>query len=292
MDPSQIKPFLPASSKPSRAAIFLSGSGSNAERILDRVKAHADAPLEVVVLVTDRPERSRAREIAAAYDLPVVANDIREFYQARGCKRVSIATPEGRALREQWTDALRRQLSLHDIDFGIFAGFVPLTNLTGDFPCLNVHPGDLTYLKDGERYLVGLHTVPIERAILDGLDHLRTSVIIAEPYGNSSDMDSGPILGLSPAVPIDLQGRPLAELTAIAARRPEKRPPGGYKDELESIAAANQDLLKEGGDWVVFPPAVLEFAANRFGTLNDQLCYQGQPVQTVEYDVDSATPRV
>ena len=174
------QPYLATTAHPARMAIFLSGSGSNAERILQQWQAAEAPPFEVVTLVTDRPERSRAFEIGRAFDLPVIANDIREFYRSGGCTRVTLATAEGRSLREKWTDALRRQLADYRIDFGVFAGFIPLTNITGDFPCLNVHPGDLTYLKGGERYLVGLHTVPIERAILEGLDHLRTSVIIAE----------------------------------------------------------------------------------------------------------------
>ena len=45
----------------------------------------------------------------------------------------------------------------------------------------------------------------IERAILEGLDELRSSVIVALPYtGSGGDMDNGPILGLSPAVPVTL----------------------------------------------------------------------------------------
>jgi hypothetical protein len=140
-----------------------------------------------------------------------------------------------------------------------------LTNMAEDFPCLNVHPGDLTYLRDGKRHLVGLHTVPIERAILAGLTALRSSVIVATPFhGDGSDMDSGPILGMSPPVPVDLQGTSVEALRTIAAERPAARPPGGYGDLLERIAAHNQRLLKEGGDWIVFPPVVFLVAQGRF----------------------------
>ena len=289
------QPYLATTSQPARVAIFLSGSGSNAERILQQWRAAAAPTFEVVTLVTDRPERSRACEIGRAFDLPVVANDIGEFYRSGGSTRVTLATAEGRSLREKWTDALRRQLADCRIDFGVFAGFIPLTNITGDFPCLNVHPGDLTYLKDGERYLVGLHTVPIERAILEGLDHLRTSVIIAEPYEDRDDMDSGPILGLSPPVGIDLAGRHPDELRTIAAERPARRPPGGFGDALEEIAIANQERLKEGGDWIVLPPVVFDFAAGNFAIDTDDLYYRGQAgwerIQTVEYSDGGAAPR-
>lgn len=264
-----IRPFLSlAAGRCPRAAVFLSGSGSNAERLLEDLAAPAaDAPYQIAVLVTDAPAASRAVEIGTRFAIPVVANDIRAFYRERGEARVTLATPRGRELRELWTAQLRLQIAPFQIDFGILAGFVPLTNITGDFPCLNVHPGDLTYLKNGQRHLVGLHTVPIERAILEGLDHLRSSVIVALPYtGRGDDMDNGPILGISEPVPIDLRESTLDALRALAARRPSPRPPGGYGDRLEEIACLNQDRLKRGGDWVVFPKAVRTFAQGGYGT--------------------------
>ncbi|MDT8391526.1 MAG: hypothetical protein RRC34_13570 [Lentisphaeria bacterium] len=285
-------PFLDNSRdvKPS-AAIFLSGGGSNAEKILEACSTAGEkAPFKVVVLVTDRPGSSRADEIGRSYGIPVVALDIRAFYRERGQSRVSIATPEGRAVREAWTDELRSALREHAPDFGILAGFVPLTNITGDFPCLNVHPGDLTYEKDGRRYLIGLHTMPVERAILDHLPAMRSSVIIAVPYtGGGDDMDSGPILGVSGPVPIDLRGETVDSLRAIARERPAKRPVGGYKDRLEAVAEVNLERLKIGGDWEVFPKVVFDFARGLFGHADggDDLFFRmsgkWMPVETVVY---------
>ncbi len=288
---NDVTPLLPKTSNPkARLGIFLSGSGSNAERILEMARAAgAKAPFEVAVLVTDAPESSRARELGQTYGLPVLENDIRQFYRQRGQTRVSIASEAGQQVREDWTNDLRAQLAPYRLDFGVLAGFVPLTNLVGDFPCLNVHPGDLTYLKGGHRYLVGLHTVPIERAILEGLDYLRSSVILAEPYsGQGEDMDSGPLLGISPEVPIDFQETGPDSLAACLAARPPKRPKGGYADRLEQLAALNQDLLKEQGDWVVFPRVVADFANNRYGLdAGGKLCYRfgckWLPIETVIY---------
>ena len=287
---AQIAPLLKtASNKTPRAAIFLSGSGSNAEKVLQYLKTHAPGtPFEAAALVTDAPDTSRAYELGRLFNLPVIANDIRAFYRKHGCSRMTIATKEGWEIRQKWTLQLEEQLLTHEIDFGVFAGFVPLTNITGTFPCLNVHPGDLTYLKDGERYLVGLHTMPIERAILEGLDSLRSSVIQALPYTGEQDMDSGPILGVSEAVPIDLQGTDRDMLRDCAARRPAQRPKGGYKDRLEAVAKHNQTRLKENGDWTVLPPVVVDFAQHRFGINADgQLHYRigrrWHPVDTVMY---------
>lgn len=272
------------------AALFMSGTGSNAERILERCRqAGGQCPLRPVVVVTDCPETSRAREIAAEFDLPLVENDIRAFYRARGLQRMTIQTDEGRAARQAWTDQIRAALEPFDVTFGVLAGFVPLTNLTADFPCLNVHPGDLTYVKDGRRHLVGLHTVPIERAILGGLDSLRSSVIVAQPYeGGGDNMDSGPILGISEAVSIDLDGYRLERLAACLDERPDKRPKDGYGDVLESVARKNLEKLKVNGDWRVFPRVVFDFARGLFGLdAAGELCYRmvnrWHPVETIVF---------
>lgn len=275
-----------------RAAIFVSGSGSNAEKILEYRRASGPPAFDAAAIVTDRPRQSRAEFLAKSYDLPLVTNDIRQFYKKHGEERVSIATPRGQELRAQWTDALREQLAPYGIDFGILAGFIPLTNLVADFPCLNVHPGDLTYVKEGRRYLVGLHTVPIERAILEGLDTLRSSVILADPYsGQGEDMDAGPLLGLSEPVEVELAGRKLSDLQQVVWQRPAKRPRGGYGDDLEEVAFINQERLKKNGDWVVFPRVVADFARNAFGVddqrgLHFRINDRWHPIKTVVYNSD------
>ncbi|MBP5640955.1 MAG: hypothetical protein J6X55_15845, partial [Victivallales bacterium] len=134
-----------------------------------------------------------------------------------------------------------------------------------DFPCLNVHPGDLTYVSNGHRTLVGLHTVPVERAILSGLKYMRSSVIVAQEYtGKGSEMDSGPVLGISSEVPIDFQGYDVDTLLQDQRKRPAVRPKGGYGDVLESVAKANLENLKVHGDWIVLPKVVVDYAAGRY----------------------------
>ena len=289
-------PPVPAGEKP-RVAIFLSGSGSNAEKILERhASEKGGAPFDIVALVTDAPKTSRANELGERFGIPVVAEDIRDFYHARGETRVSIATPAGQAVRKEWTDALRAKLAPLKVTFALFAGFVPLTNLTQDYPCLNVHPGDLTYLKDGQRHLVGLHEIPVERAILDGLDYLRSSVILAGSYsGRGDDMDNGAILGISAPMEMEVPEEELKRFQAIAAGRPARRPVGGFRDELETFASDQQSRLKEAGDWVVFPPVVWDFAADRFyiDSENGALFFRSSgktmlPIQTVEYSSDGS----
>ncbi|MDD3118588.1 MAG: hypothetical protein PHQ27_05390 [Victivallales bacterium] len=286
-----IIPLLDIRRRRPGAAIFLSGSGSNAEKLL--VTNPATRSWQPLVLVTDRPETSRARALAAQFSLPLVELDIAAFYRARGEQKVSLRTVSGRGIRAEWTDELRRLLQPYPIDFGILAGFVPLTNITSDFPCLNVHPGDLTYRKDGIRYLVGLHTLPLERALLEGLTTLRSSVILAQTYtGGGGEMDSGPVLGVSAPIPAELAGYSREQLLAIARARPERLPPGGCHDALTALAERNLEQLKQKGDWVIFPPVVDEFARGNYGVdASGQLYYRHhdhpwQPVLTIEFDAD------
>ena len=266
----------------------MSGSGSNAEKLLESIKRGGNS-WEASMIFTDAPLKSRAAKIAEFYKVPYFELDILEFYRKRGETKVSLASEKGRKIREEWTEEVRKILSPFKVDFGILAGFAPLTNITSDFPCLNVHPGDLTIEEDGRRIFVGLHTVPIEKAIVRNCRTLRSSVIIAQTYtGRGGEMDSGPILGISSPVKIELGESKLEEIKKIYECRPTHRPPGGYKDLLEEIARENQENLKINGDWLVFPPAVKDFASGKFGhDENNFLYYMAdggwEKIKTVEY---------
>ena len=257
-----------------RMAIFLSGSGSNAEKLLSSPEVVQAA--EPVVLVTDAPEKSRASEIAANHNLPVVEFSIREFYRNHGLKSISLATEAGRQARELWTAELRQKLEKFAIDFIVLAGFEPLSNITNDYPCLNVHPGDLSVTDSrGTRLYVGLHSRPIEAAILAGEKSLRASVIIAQSFNDADkDVDNGLLLGISQSMPIDFQGLTLEELKKIKANRPERKPVGGWKDELEALAMRSQNELKISGDHIILPLVVRDFAGKCFAWKDNKLYYR------------------
>jgi folate-dependent phosphoribosylglycinamide formyltransferase PurN len=273
-------------------AIFLSGSGTNAEKILDFwLNEGENCSFIPVCLVTDRPLTCRAEEIASKYQLPLVAEDIKEFYQSKGLETTSLASEEGREVRKEWTTALRQKLSIYKIDFGIFAGFIPLTNITDYFPCLNVHPGDLTsHDENGQRTLVGLHTRPIQKAILEGHESLRSSVIIACAYeGGGVGMDNGLVAGVSTEVKIDWMSKSCEEWIGLYKSRSGSKPVGGWKDEFQDLLNCNLSRLKEAGDWVVFPKVVDDFAQGRFCYSENTLFYKGGkswlPLEVIEYSV-------
>ena len=248
---------------PARTAIFMSGTGTNAAAVL-RYAAVRRRSFQVAALATDAPDSGNAYALGREFKLPVVALDLKKFYLEHGESSIRLDSPHRRELRQLWSDRMYEMLAPYSVELGILAGFVPLTNLTGKFPCLNVHPGDLT-LKDGSgrKLLAGLHILPVERAVLAGFPALRSSVILAQEYtgDGSAEMDTGPVLGVSAPVPVDLMGATVAELRTLAAARVRGVP---VADKLREVAKHNVERLKTAGDHVVLPRAVDDFAAGRF----------------------------
>ncbi|MCM8537642.1 MAG: hypothetical protein NE334_17005 [Lentisphaeraceae bacterium] len=282
--------FEVSEGKLAKTAIFVSGSGTNAEKILEDWQQNKDERHYVpCCIVTDRPERCRAREISEKYKVELVELDIFEFYKSRGLQSISLASEEGRKIREDWTVALYEEIKKYDLDFGIFAGFVPLCNITNYFPCLNVHPGDLTVCNEtGERLLIGLHTLPVHHAFQNGLDHMRSSVIVAKAYEEDGDgMDEGHIIGISEEVLFDFSKISANDLQDTYEQRPKEKPQGGWQDDYQKFLSDNQEKLKVDGDWVVFPSTVADFAEGKFGYIKESLFYKsGQkwlPIDVIEY---------
>ena len=240
--------------KKAKIAIFLSGNGTNALKILEGWYSNkAKCPYEPICLVTDRD--CAAEILAKEFSLPLVKNDIFNFYQSHKINSISIANEKGRKVRQLWTESLKKSIKDYSIDFGVFAGFIPLCNITEQFPCLNIHPGDLTYLKNNNRILVGLHTLPVYKAIQEGLNYLKSTVILADSYSKSGKgMDEGIILGTSEAIPIDFMGKDLYYY--------QQKELKDIKDFLQH----NLNRLKEKGDWIVFPKLIQDFAKQKFLT--------------------------
>ena len=286
------KPLFPKLDRPARVIVLMSGSGSNAE-VLIRASRMENSPFTVSALVTDRPERCRAREIAAMYHLPLVECDIFDFYKKNGENSIRLDTPRRRELRNEWNALLEKSIEPFSPDFGALAGFVPLTNLAAKLPLLNVHPGDLTATdENGKRLYTGLHHLPVEMAILDGVAGLRSSVILAQPYSGdgNTEMDSGPVLGVSSPVAPKLDGAILSRLKKLY----EIRIPGVTpSDRLREVADASLEELKIHGDHVIFPKVVADFAQGKYAVdANEQLYYEVNgkfvPVTTVEYPENSS----
>lgn len=125
-----------------RIAIFASGSGSNAQKIMEHFKKHMDA--EVVIVLTNNPE-AYVLQRADNFEIPSHIFDKHEFYKTNNV-----------------VDLLKNL----QIDLIILAGFMWLIpqNLLKAFPnkIINIHPALLP--KYGGK---GMYGDRVHQAILD-----------------------------------------------------------------------------------------------------------------------------
>jgi folate-dependent phosphoribosylglycinamide formyltransferase PurN len=247
------------------AAILMSGTGSNARRLLEQ----PDPRYEVRLLFTDNPASNAAR-IAAEFGVPYAELDIYEFCGARKAEyaalrdgeRAALRNAERRAAFDQRLAALLRRSGAR---LAALAGYdwVLGPELCRAFLFVNVHPGDLRVRDgNGRRLYVGLGWVPAAKAILNGERLVRSSTHLV-----TADLDGGPIARVSRGVPVELPD----------GLAPEKLLPPGVslkeiirdlgaggkihgRQPIVRIARQAQELLKIQGDWVEFPRTVQALA--------------------------------
>jgi len=246
--------------RPMRVAAFMSGSGTNIIRLLERKKALREkegvSPFQVIFIFSDRSDgTSQGEKIAHENGIPYFSYDIRVFHRLRGLKRVAV-TPEGLAARKEFDAVAAGLIQAFDIDVIALGGYMSYITL---HRCVNVHPADLSILTpDGKRRYVGDHAV-ID-AITAGETALRSSTLWTD-----QGVDTGPLLMLSDSLKVELP-EPLESLL-------------NDKERLMRIADEHQERLKELGDWKIFPRTVEMIARGRFA-LNEQsrVYVDGNPV--------------
>lgn len=243
-----------------RVAAFMSGSGTNIRRLLEREHElnaiEEGSPFETVFIFSDRSDGRCAGEgIALSYGLPYFSYDIRVFHQRRGLKR-SVLTEEGLAARREYDRVPGRLAEAFEVDVIALGGYMSYTTLKR---CVNVHPADLSLrLPDGRRKYVGDDAV--RDAIMGGETSLRASTLWTD-----EGVDTGPLLMVSDALPVTLP-----EPVEILAARP---------DRLRQVADRHQERLKEIGDWKIFPKTIEMIARGRFGLDEQNRVYvDGRPV--------------
>ena len=128
-----------------RIAIFASGSGSNAQKIMEHFKKHNDA--EVAIVLTNNPE-AYVLQRADNFEVPAHVFNRQEFYQ---------------------TDSVVQLLKNLEIDIIVLAGFLWLIpqNLLKAFPnkIVNLHPALLP--RYGGKGMYGDH---VHKAIMQAGD--------------------------------------------------------------------------------------------------------------------------
>ena len=185
--------------RPMRVAAFMSGSGTNILKLIEREKAlragEALSPFEVIFIFSDRSDGACAGErIALDNGLPYFSYDSRAFHRLRSLKR-TVLTPEGMAARKEYDRVAKQLVDAFEIDVIALGGYMSYITLSR---CMNVHPADLSIcLPDGRRKYVGDNAV--RDAIAAGESTLRASTLWTD-----EGVDTGPLLMISEALSVEL----------------------------------------------------------------------------------------
>lgn len=246
------KIFEPEKVATMRVACFMSGSGTNARKIIER-SLEDDSAFRVVIVFTDVKDERRdrdgdkvcmAKDIADEYGLSYEFSDIRDFYLNKGHK-----TRRDLSLRPEFDRIVLGKIEKHEIDVIALAGYMSIvtTPLLERYwgKIVNVHPADLSVIEDGHRKYVGLHAV--RDAILAGENYLcSTTHVVREK------VDYGEILVRSKPLPVRFP----SDTTLVDLMKDMRL--------LRRVSREHQNRLKESGDWVIFPLTLQMIANGRF----------------------------
>lgn len=205
----------------------MSGTGSNVRKIIEGEHSY-----KVTVIFTDNP-KSNAQQFADECGLPCVTHDIHG--------------QSAWALRKQYDFETLRLLEPYPFDLVALAGYNYIVSpvIIDKYLTINVHPADLSVVKNGERAYKGLGAEPSRKAILAGESSLCSTTHIAR-----EQVDEGEILVRSPRV-------------AVNRRK---------------SAEWHQQQLKVHGDWVIYPLTLRWIAEGRFRFDRDVLLFDGKPI--------------
>ena len=256
------------SSGPIRYACGVSGSGTNYDKIyeLDPDKQHlvfSNAPLCAGVL------KAKDRGVPVA-----LLDSARYFREMWGLEKIPRYGVERNSydmaimtLMEQGLNGRPDLICLAGYDLWI-----------GDwmanryFPhILNVHPGDA-------RKYVGLGWRPTAKAILAEESNVKSTVFFVD----ASD-DGGPILVQSRSLPFSKWDDELRDIRRFAEktdartlpqfREATQREGSNLYTSLEQVSASIQGVLREQGDWQIYPFAVHELIAKGRVALDGRTVY-------------------
>ena len=250
-------------SRKMRLALFISGSGTNGLKIIER-SMEQDSNYEVTLIFSDikdeRINRSgekmcRAKDIAGENGIAYEYVDIRDFYAERGLKRTDLS------IRPDFDRLVLDKLRGYELDLIANAGYMSIMTplLLGEYKgkIVNVHPADLSIMDGPKRKYVGIHVV--EEAILAGEPEIRSTTHIVR-----KEVDHGEILLISEPVKISLPVS-IEELT-------------DDKELRGNLVSDYQNQLKIRGDWVIYPMTIQMISEGRFGLGPDGVYLDGETI--------------
>jgi folate-dependent phosphoribosylglycinamide formyltransferase PurN len=248
-----------------RVACFMSGSGTNVQRIIER-SLQPDASYRVVLIFSDIKHTAldkegkiicNALDIAKENRIDYECIDIIDYYLERGQH-----SKKDLSLRPGFDELVVKKIEPYKIDLIVLGGYMSiqtaplLERYKGRI--INVHPADLTIMNGMERKYVGMHT--IRDAIMEGEKYLKsTSHIVREK------VDNGEILIVSKPIPVRLPiGVTLEKIREDKVIR-------------NVVIEDHKARLKKEGDWIIYPLTVQMIGEGRFILKNDLLFLDGKP---------------
>ena len=269
-------------------ACFVSGSGTNYERIFER-----DPDKKYVVC--SNVSGCKGVEKAVIHGNPIAVLDSRKYFWDRF---ESVNVPRKGPERDEFDQKLCEYMEApingqpHLICLAGYDLWISDWMVDKYQPrILNVHPGDIT------KGYIGLGWVPSAYAILAGEDSVRSTVFFVDKGD-----DTGPILVQSKPVPVSQKGweKKLFEIRDFASKQGTKTikefketatNEGEYTlpESLKDISIKLQESLKVAGDWEIYPFAVHDLIANGRVALDDRTVYiDGNPMPEYGYRMDEA----
>ncbi|MFO7772893.1 MAG: formyltransferase family protein [Dehalococcoidia bacterium] len=278
---------------------FLSGSGTNYQRIVER------DPGQDYVVFTNRPDCAGLNKARANKHVTIELSHLPYLKAARdeyGSANIPRNCPE-RVKFEQDVWRLIEHKIEKTPDLVCLAGYDQwLTDWTVDryYPrILNIHPGDTT------KGYSGLHWIPTAKAILSGDREIRATLFIVD-----KGEDTGPVLAQSKPLEIIPTLRALEaagieglvdgfdRVTGFAKKQAvtsyddfEKSADAEHKAALKKLCESVQNALKKAGDWQVYPFAVHDLVARGRVKVVDRTVYiDGRQMPAHGYRMDWELP--
>jgi phosphoribosylglycinamide formyltransferase 1 len=251
----RLKPlFKSKEGQPMRVGILMSGSGTNAEKIIEYQQENSNCNYQVVVIFTDNPN-SQAQKIGKKNQIPVEILDIDKFFQEKNLPRYNLKA------RPEYDREVVRLLGPYHIDLLAYAGYMNITTepIINELLGVNVHPADLS-IKDGggRRKYTGEEAV--RDAIKAGEKRISSTTHIV-----TSGVDQGAILMIS---------KPLKVVIPKGLSVKEGQ-------DLDKIVELNQNNLKKAGDWLIFPQTLALIGQGKISqNLSGQLFFKEKPIPT------------
>jgi len=243
-----------------RIAGFMSGSGTNLRKILEA--SFQDGRCRVVMIFSDRSD-SKAVEIGKDFDIPVFVRDIRGFYAKRGKSLRDLV------VREEFDRETVKALSSYEVDVVAYAGYMSIATqpLIDAFLGVNVHPADLSIMNRDKRKYTGDHAV--RDAVKSGEKQLRASTHLIE-----EKVDYGRILMISAPLSV-----PYDEIRSRLLSKDPETLNALERNMINDFVKEQQNLLKEKGDWIIFPKTLEYLAEGRYAQDGQgSLYFDNQPI--------------